>query len=458
MAGERGSDRQFKVDRRRPAPTAASRAPDAQDARLLPPSRAATWRAMAVAVGGPLLVTGLALLVGDRRIAFPMLLYLLSVVAAVAFGRIVAGLVAGVASGIGVAILLTAQTSLSDDEGDARSVLAVFLVVLVALVLAYAISRMQSATRAAEDAEEDLRLLIEGAGDAALFKLDSDGRIASWNAGAERLLGYTRDEAIGLDLSTFLTADENAAGKASAMLATGARGVVYEDEDWRVRKDGSLLWAHSTLTPMRDSAGQIRGYAHVIRDLSEHKRLEDHLSVLALRDSLTQLPNRVLFLQHLDGAIARGRRKETILSLLFIDLDDFKAVNDNLGHAAGDEALVRVADRLRGAVRASDFVARLGGDEFTVLCENVTDRHEAAAVANRILDALNEPFRVMGQEVLLTASIGIAVATGDSATAETLLHQADAAMYSAKSELGPAAHFWTDKWVRGAGSLSPPSE
>jgi diguanylate cyclase (GGDEF)-like protein len=242
------------------------------------------------------------------------------------------------------------------------------------------------------------------------------------------------------------------------MLATGARGVVYEDEDWRVRKDGSLLWAHSTLTPMRDSAGQIRGYAHVIRDLSEHKRLEDHLSVLALRDSLTQLPNRVLFLQHLDGAIARGRRKETILSLLFIDLDDFKAVNDSLGHAAGDEALVRVADRLRGAVRASDFVARLGGDEFTVLCENVTDRHEAAAVANRILDALNEPFRVMGQEVLLPASIGIAVATGDSATAETLLHQADAAMYSAKSEPGPAAHFWTDKWARGAEPLSPPIE
>jgi diguanylate cyclase (GGDEF)-like protein/PAS domain S-box-containing protein len=458
MADERGGDQQFRVDRRRPAPTAAGRSADAQDPRLLPPSGAEIWRAMAVAVGGPLLVTGLALLVGDRRIAFPMLLYLLSVVAAVAFGRVVAGLVAGVASGIGVAILLTAQTSLSDDEGDARSVLAVFLVVLVALVLAYAISRMQSATRAAEDAEEDLRLLIEGAGDAALFKLDSDGRIESWNAGAERLLGYRRDEAIGLDLSTFLTADENAAGKASAMLATGARGVVYEDEDWRVRKDGSLLWAHSTLTPMRDAAGQIRGYAHVIRDLSEHKRLEDHLSVLALRDSLTQLPNRVLFLQHLDGAIARGRRKETILSLLFIDLDDFKTVNDSLGHAAGDEALVRVADRLRGAVRASDFVARLGGDEFTVLCENVMDKHEAAAVANRILDALNEPFRVMGQEVLLTASIGIAVATGDSATAETLLHQADAAMYSAKSELGPAAHFWTDKWVRGTDSLSPPIE
>jgi diguanylate cyclase (GGDEF)-like protein len=209
---------------------------------------------------------------------------------------------------------------------------------------------------------------------------------------------------------------------------------------------------------MRDASGELRGYAHVIRDLSEHKRLEDHLSVLALRDSLTHLPNRVLFLQHLDGAIARGRRKDTILSLLFIDLDDFKDVNDSFGHAAGDEALVRVADRLRGAVRASDFVARLGGDEFTVLCEQVSDKHEAAAVARRILEAFNEPFVVLGSKVLLTASIGIAVASGDSATAETLLHQADAAMYSAKTEIGPAAHFWTDDWPRRADALSPPAE
>ena len=100
------------------------------------------------------------------------------------------------------------------------------------------------------------------------------------------------------------------------------------------------------------------------------------------------------------------------------------------------------------AVRGSDFVARLGGDEFTVLCESVTDKHEAGAVANRIIDAMNEPFAIMGLEVYLTVSIGIAVATGDAATAETLLHQADAAMYSAKTEVGAAVHFWADDWPR----------
>jgi diguanylate cyclase (GGDEF)-like protein/PAS domain S-box-containing protein len=421
--------------------------PQSDARRLLPESRRELWRGLAIAVSAPILVTCVALLVGDRRIGFPMLLYLLTVVAAVAFGRIAAGLVAGVASGVGLGILLTVQTSLGD-EGDARSVLSVVLVVLVALVVAYAISNMQTSRRQAEDAEHDLRLLIDGAGDTALFKLDSSGRVASWNAGAERLLGYTAKQAIGLELSAFLTEDEKENGKVGTMLATGERGVVYEDEDWRVRKDGTLIWAHSTLTPMLGDSGEVRGYAHVIRDLSDHKRLEDHLSVLALRDSLTQLPNRVLFLQHLDGAIARGRRKKSILALLFLDLDDFKDVNDTYGHAAGDETLIRVAERLRSAVRASDFVARLGGDEFTVLCESVADRGEAAAVGRRIIDALNEPFMVFGSEVRVTVSIGIAVASGDTATAETLLHQADAAMYSAKAELGAAMQFWTDEWPR----------
>ena len=199
-------------------------------------------RTLAIAIGAPLAVTALGLFVDDRRIGFPVLLYLLGVVAAISVGRVAAGIVAGVVSAVGLAILLTASDSLSSED-DVKSVLSVFLVVVVALLLAYAISSMQSARRQAEEAEHDLRLLIDGAGDTALFKLDNTGRVASWNAGAERLLGYTAKQAIGLDLSAFLTEDENENGKAQTMLATGERGVVYEDEDWRMRKDGSLLWA-----------------------------------------------------------------------------------------------------------------------------------------------------------------------------------------------------------------------
>ena len=170
-------------------------------------------RAVAIAIGAPVVVTAVALFVDDRRIGFPVLLYLLGVVAAISAGRVAGGIIASVVSGIGLVILLTASDTLSSED-DARSVLSMFLVVLVALVLAYAISSMQSARRDAEDAEHDLRLLIDGAGDTALFKLDRAGRVESWNAGAERLLGYTAKQAIGLELSAFLTEDENEEGKA----------------------------------------------------------------------------------------------------------------------------------------------------------------------------------------------------------------------------------------------------
>jgi len=355
-------------------------------------------------------------------------------------------------------VLLRTQESLAD-RSDPQTVLAVGLFLVVALVFAYVVAAGQTARRAAEDAERDLRLLIDGAGDTALFKLDTAGRVASWNAGAERLLGYTREEALGLELADFLAPDEDAVEKAAALLDAVARGGASEEEGWRIRKDGTLLWAASTLSPMRDDAGRPAGYAHVIRDLTDHKRLEDDLSVLALQDSLTRLPNRALFMQHLAGALARIRRQRAVLALLFLDLDDFKAVNDSHGHAAGDVLLVSVADRLRAAVRASDFVARLGGDEFTVLCENVTDLQEAAAVALRVVEALGRPFVLHGVEVPLAVSIGIAVAAGKPTSPDRLLEQADLAMYRAKTEGGAGYRFWDDdEHAAPAGSGAPSIE
>jgi diguanylate cyclase (GGDEF)-like protein/PAS domain S-box-containing protein len=413
---------------------------------------------LAIAIAVPALVTASGLVADYRRIAIPVLLYLLGVVAAVAVGRLTAGLIAAAASGAGLAVLLHADDSLAD-RSDPQTVLSVGLFFVVALVFAYVIAGSQTARRAAEDAERDMRFLIDGAGDTALFKLDGAGRVASWNAGAERLLGYTRDEALGLELAAFLAPDELAAGKVAVLLDTVGRGGPSEEEGWRIRKDGSLLWAASTLTPMLGEAGRPTGYAHVIRDLTAHKRLEDDLSVLALQDSLTRLPNRALFLQHLAGALARVRRQRTVLALLFLDLDDFKAVNDSHGHAAGDELLVSVADRLRAAVRASDFVARLGGDEFTVLCENVTDLQEAAAVARRVVEALGRPFVLHGAEVPLAVSIGIAVAAGEPETPDRLLEQADLAMYRAKTEGGGGYRFWDDgEHAEPAGSGAPSIE
>ena len=455
MSGERGK---YMEDRQQLALSPGSNpVADRRPNRLLLATQSQSGRGLGIALAAPALVTGVGLVVDYRRIAFPVLLYLLAVVAAVAAGRLPAGLVAGLASGLGLAILLQNQKSLAG-QTDVQTVLTVGLFFVVALVLAYVIAATQAARRAAEAAERDLLLLIDGAGDTALFKLDRAGRVASWNAGAERLLGYAGEEAIGLDFAVFLPPDENANEQGAALLEAGELREAYEEEGWRVRKDGSLLWAHSTLTPMRDATGRPSGYAHVIRDLSDHKRLEDDLAVLALQDSLTRLPNRPLFLQHLAGALARVRRQRSILALLFLDLDDFKAVNDSRGHAAGDELLVLVAGRLRAAVRASDFVARFGGDEFTVLCENVSDSKEAAAVARRIVAGFGEPFVVRGVEVPLTVSIGIAVATGESATPDSLLHEADTAMYRAKTEGGAAFRFWNDGMQGGSADVSPPIE
>jgi diguanylate cyclase (GGDEF)-like protein len=153
-----------------------------------------------------------------------------------------------------------------------------------------------------------------------------------------------------------------------------------------------------------------------------------------LRDPLTRLANRQLFIERVDQALARVRRGERSLAVLFVDLDRFKQVNDSFGHSAGDSLLVEAASRLRVAVRENDDVARLGGDEFAVLCEDLDDEYGATAIARRILDALNTPFSCGKRDAFVSASIGIAFSTSGGETAEKILHDADAAMYRAKHD------------------------
>jgi diguanylate cyclase (GGDEF)-like protein len=155
-----------------------------------------------------------------------------------------------------------------------------------------------------------------------------------------------------------------------------------------------------------------------------------------LHDPLTDLPNRTLFFDRLGLALARLRRNQTSIAVLFIDLDDFKVVNDSLGHGAGDKLLVELATRLRDAMRPSDTIARFGGDEFVVLCEDIAEARDAVIVAQRIVDATAVPFELEGRDMYVTTSVGVALALDSEATPETLLRDADAAMYRAK-ERGP---------------------
>src|SRR6202012_4127021 len=176
----------------------------------------------------------------------------------------------------------------------------------------------------------------------------------------------------------------------------------------------------------------------IVRDIAERRRGEEQLAYLAYHDALTGLPNRILVEQEVDLALARARRAGGEAALMFVDLDDFKEVNDTLGDAAGDRLLAGVSARLRGVLRDSDVLARQGGDEFLVLLGDRSDDPTAAAesVGGKLLTALLEPFVVAGTEVRTGASIGVSVSSDDAADTEALLRHADAAMYRAKAAGG----------------------
>ncbi len=171
------------------------------------------------------------------------------------------------------------------------------------------------------------------------------------------------------------------------------------------------------------------------QDVTERRRFERELAHQAVYDSLTGLPNRTLLLDRLTQALARVGRHERGLALLFIDVDNFKAVNDSFGHSVGDRLLIDVGDRLRGTLRSSDTVARFGGDEYVMLCEEVHGEHDGVGAAARVEAAFNEPLMLEGESHRISVSIGVAVASSAAATPDDLLRDADTAMYNAK-ELG----------------------
>ena len=197
---------------------------------------------------------------------------------------------------------------------------------------------------------------------------------------------------------------------------------------------------HEThMTPLRDDAGAVTGVVGVAYDLTEHKRLEQQLAHQAFHDSLTGLPNRALFLDRLTHALARSERQGSAVAVLFVDLDNFKVVNDSLGHSVGDALLSEVSTRLGTCARAGDTVARLGGDEFTLLLEDLPGEAAAVEVAARIAASLRSPLILEGRTFTVTASIGLAMshlsrsAEGPEPSGEDLLREADVAMYQAKN-------------------------
>jgi diguanylate cyclase (GGDEF)-like protein/PAS domain S-box-containing protein len=292
------------------------------------------------------------------------------------------------------------------------------------------ISAQKEAEAAARASEEQQRRIIDSAS-SAYIAIDAEGVITDWNERATETFGWPADEAIGRRLSALIIPEGQRAAHEAGLrrfAATGAGPLVGRRVELvAVHKAGREFPAELTVWPVR--AGGILTYSALIHDITERRRLEDELRHQAFHDSLTSLANRALFTDRLGHALER--RTEGFVGVLFFDVDDFKLVNDGLGHAAGDALLIEVARRLGELLRGGDTAARLGGDEFAILLEQTTEL-EATNVADRIVASFQTPFEVAGHQVTSRASIGISLGQpGSDATA--LLREADAAMYTAKS-------------------------
>jgi diguanylate cyclase (GGDEF)-like protein len=204
------------------------------------------------------------------------------------------------------------------------------------------------------------------------------------------------------------------------------------DDCLLVRRDGEETAIEDTAAPMHDSHGQVIGAVIVFHGVGAARAMSDRMSHLAQHDPLTGLPNRLLLHDRLNLAIASARRRARALAVLFVDVDRFKRINDTLGHAAGDEVLQSIAGRLTAGVRDSDTVCRYGGDEFVVLLSEVACSEDAAFSADQLLAAIAMPHRVAGQDLHVTASVGVSVYPADGADAVALLRKADVALLRAK--------------------------
>ena len=320
-----------------------------------------------------------------------------------------------------VLTVIASRSIVSDAVGDP----------LMFLIQAQDISEGKAAEEALRSSESRFRLLAENAQD-FIFRVTvvPDIKFDYASPASTDITGYTPDE---LYENPALVFDMVSAEYVEGMRERERQGEI--DRLWELqikRRDGSTIWGEQRLSAVRDESGRVVAVEGIVRDVSERKKAQDDLEHLALHDALTELPNRAWFMDQLNRSLARTKRSEATLALLFVDLDGFKDVNDRFGHDAGDQLLFSVSGRLRKVVRPSDVLARLGGDEFTILCEDMAGPELASSIATRVLEAFVRPFRIAPGDVSVTASIGVAVSRG-SETAATLLQAADSAMYRAKA-------------------------
>jgi diguanylate cyclase (GGDEF)-like protein/PAS domain S-box-containing protein len=290
-----------------------------------------------------------------------------------------------------------------------------------------------------EEALEQLsrqhEMVLKSAGE-GIFGLDLDGNATFVNPAAAHMTGWEAEEVVGRPQHDILhhTKPDGAPypREQCPIYATLEDGVTHSRDDevfWR--KNGTSFPVEYLSTPILQD-GEVVGAVVTFKDITERKALEEQLRHQAFHDPLTGLPNRALFMDRLDHASSRANRRGSKVAVLFMDLDNFKVINDSLGHKAGDQLLIAVAERLKSHLRPEDTAARLGGDEFTILVEDVTSVSDATRIAERVADIMKSPFALEKQEVFATISTGIALSSTAQEQPADLLRHADLAMYRAK--------------------------
>jgi diguanylate cyclase (GGDEF)-like protein/PAS domain S-box-containing protein len=294
------------------------------------------------------------------------------------------------------------------------------------------ITEARRAAQALRESEQQLESILNNAAEAVIV-VAADGAIERFNLAAQRLFGYSIEDTRGLNLrqltvelagSETAGADERSAAWLQPLIG-GRREVTGR------RKDGSIFPLELALSEIGLHPRPPR-FTAVVRDITERKSWENRIYTLAYTDSLTGLPNRLLLRDRLEHAIAAAQRNRTLVGVLFFDLDHFKAINDSYGHHMGDELLREIAARTTGCVREIDTVCRLGGDEFVVVLPELRDPSDAGAVARKLMAALSQPYQIDGHELRITPTLGISIYPKDGTDADTLLRNADTAMYHAK--------------------------
>jgi diguanylate cyclase (GGDEF)-like protein/PAS domain S-box-containing protein len=313
------------------------------------------------------------------------------------------------------------------------------------------VSQLQAMLATIKANEQLFRLALNGIPDAFMI-YDAELRLKFVNVRAAGYFGKPYYELLGRCDDDLLPVEVTSRYLPALLSARSTKSTQSAEATFALR--GRQLSINATYVPMLDDAGAIGQILGILHDFTKRRQTEERMAFMAQYDALTGLPNRYLLLDRMEAAMQRAKRNNSLLGVLFLDLDRFKQVNDTHGHAIGDLLLQQVAERLAGVVRATDTIARLGGDEFTVLLENTTSVEEITAIAEKIKGAFALPFDTAAGEIFTTTSVGITIYPHDDHDRDELLKNADIAMYQAKQERNAWQLYRPDMNSNSAGRLS----